>query len=202
MKKIKKDTIVLPKLTTPAAIQSFLNSIPYNFEKNEETVSSITKSLKRNSIHCIEGAFIAYYALKKIGFTAYLLDLKASKPDTDHVITIFKYKNHWGAISKTNHSVLRFRDPIYKTYRELALSYFHEYFLPKNGKKTLVSFSKPFSLEKYQEKYIYGDELWDIALALDESKHFPFVPKHSHIKIRPVDKTEINAYLSTVEWRK
>ena len=145
----KKELTILKKLTTPIKIQNFLDSIPRNSEKNGETYMSPRQVLTQNKAHCFEGALVAALALWLHNEPPLLLDLKANHIDDDHVLALYRRNNYWGAISKTNHATLRFRDPVYKTLRELALSYFHEYFENDHGKKTLRQYSaRPFDLRK------------------------------------------------------
>ena len=103
-----------------------------------------------------------------------LLDLQtaADVPDTDHVVALFRRRGRWGAVSKTNHAVLRYREPVYRTVRELALSYFHEYFLD-DGRKTLRAYSRPFDLRKHLRRGWLTDErdLHWLVDALDASPH-------------------------------
>ena len=154
---------------------------------------SVRRMLQNNKAHCFEGAMLAAAVLWYHGEKPLLLDLKCDGYDTDHVVALFKKNNHWGAISKTNHSVLRYREPIYKTIRELSMSYFHEYFTEK-GKKTLRSYSKPFNLTKFKKDWIISErDLWDISEALDNSKHFPFMTKIMRKSLRKADKVEILA---------
>ena len=192
----KKEQNVFNKLNTPAKIQDFLDRMPFNFEEEGETYRSPREVLKAGKAHCFEGAVFAAAALYFHGRKALLLDLKVSdlKNDADHTVALFKENDLWGAISKTNHAVLRFRDPIYKTIRELAMSYFHEYFLD-DGKKTLISFSTPFDIvKKFGEKWITAEEDLDkIALALDKSKHFPIYPASQKKYIRNASPIEIKA---------
>lgn len=175
-------------------MQDFLDKVPFNFEKEGETYWSPKKSLKENKMHCFEGAIFACACLKKNKIENYLMDLKVKdlKKDSDHTLCIFKINEYWGAISKTNHSVLRWRDPIYKNYRELAMSYFHEYFL-ETGEKTLKSFSKPFHIfKKFGDIWIESDQdLDEIAETLDKSPHINFVPEKNKKMIRKAGKTEI-----------
>ena len=130
------------------------------------------------------------------------LKVKNLKKDSDHTLCLFKINNFWGAISKTNHSVLRFRDPIYKTPSELALSYFHEYFLD-SGEKTLKSFSKPFDIwRRFGSSWInQKEDLDEIAEALDKSPHEDFVPASNAKYVRRAGKTEIKG-ASITEWKK
>lgn len=196
----KKELQVLKKLSTPSKIQDFLNTLPFNFEKKGETYMSPRRVLQNKTAHCFEGALLAALALQIQGEQPILLDLKTNESDQDHVVTLYKKNGYYGAISKTNHGVLRFRDPIYKNIRELALSYFHEYFLNKNGKKTLISYSKPFNLKKIKTDWRTSEEeLWDIVDRLDNSPHFPFIPVKNKKFIRKADKIERKAG-SVTEW--
>ncbi len=190
----KKEISIISKLNTPIKIQDFLDNIPFNFENDGETYYSPRRALQENKAHCFEGALLSLVALRYHNIESYLLDLKAKRPDSDHVITLFKQNNYWGAISKTNHGVLRFRDPIYKTVRELALSYFHEYFLD-DGWKTLISFSKPFDpFKKFDYSWLAEeDDLDTIAEALDKSLHTKFIPKINNRLIKKATQTEIEA---------
>lgn len=183
------------KLSSPAKIQDYLNSISYNFEKNEETCMSPRRVLTAKCAHCLEGAYFAAAVLWYHGEKPLLLDLRSTKQDLDHVVALFKCNGYWGAISKTNHAVLRYREPIYKTLRELVLSYFHEYFLNSNGQKTLREYSRPFDLRKFGQSWITGmDELWDIGALLDDSPHMSVLPKGLLPKtLRKADSIEIKA---------
>ena len=195
---------IIKKLNTPQKIQDFLDQVPFNFEEKGETYLPPQKVLEENKMHCFEGAVFACVCLQQNGFKSYLLDLKVKdlKKDSDHTLCVFQINGFWGAISKTNHSVLRFRDPIYKSYRELAMSYYHEYFL-NSGEKTLKSFSKPFDIFKiFGEKWInQKEELDEIAEALDKSSHFDFVPTKNKKFIRRASETEIKG-ATIAEWPK
>ncbi len=180
------------KLKSPALIQDFLNSIPYNFEKSGETCKSPRTVLSTKSAHCLEGAYLAAAVLWYHGHKPLLLDLRSTKNDLDHVVAIYKKDGYWGAISKTNHAVLRYREPIYKTIRELALSYFHEYFLD-DGTKTMRDYSIPFNIQKFGKSWITSeDDLWEIGAALDDSPHTKILPSTLK-KLRKADKIEIVA---------
>ena len=137
---------VFKKLDSPNKIQDFLDSLPINFELKGETYMSPRRVLRTKTAHCFEGALVAAAALAYHGKKPLLLDLRTSADDEDHVVTLYRENGYWGAISKTNHPVLRYRDGVYKTPRELVMSYFHEYFMSKNGKKTLREYSNPFDL--------------------------------------------------------
>jgi hypothetical protein len=185
---------VLRNLNTPQKIQDFLNKLPFNFEKNNRYMSP-KHILKSRKAHCFEGALLAAAALWAHGLSPLLLDLKVKEGvgDTDHVVVLFNQHGEWGALSKTNHAVLRYREPVYKTVRELAMSYFHEYFLP-NGNKTLRSFSKPFDLSKFGSGWISADtDLYHLAEALDRAPHVPILSKKQIQNLRKADTIEIKA---------
>lgn len=209
---------ILKKLNTPQKVQDFLDTLPFNFEREGETYLSPKMVLEQKTAHCFEGALFAAACFKEVGIEHYLLDLKVKdlKKDSDHVVCVFKINGYFGAISKTNHSVLRYRDPIYKTPRELALSYFHEYFLDSGppatlrkrrlawraGEKTLASFSKPFDVwKRFGDAWVESEEdLDEIAEALDTSLHINFVPEENKKMIRKAGKTEIVGAAVT-EWK-
>lgn len=199
---MKKNQII-KKLNTPGKVQDFLDKVPFNFGKGGETYMPPLKSLKAKKMHCFEGAVFACFCLQEHGIKNYLLDLKVKnlKKDSDHTLCVFRTNGYWGAISKTNHSVLRWRDPIYKSIRELAMSYFHEYFLD-TGEKTLQSYSKPFDLwKKFGTDWVNGEkDLDDMAKALDKSPHIDFVPQKNKSLIRKAGKTEIKG-ASITEWK-
>jgi hypothetical protein len=193
---------IVRALSTPAKIQDFVNLIPINFSKNGDTLYSPRRVLRERKAHCVEGALLAAAALQRIGHKPLLMDLKTVEGDSDHVVALFKEKNRWGAISKTNHIVLRYREPVYASPRELAMSYFHEYFLD-TGKKTMRSFSRPFDLSRNVRKdwMIAEDDLWEIALALDDSPHENILAQGQARRLRNADPIEIQAG-KIEEWHK
>lgn len=192
---------VFKKLNTPIKIQDYLDSLPINWGKHGHTYMSPRRVLREQKMHCLEGALFAALALWVHGEKPLLMDLKADGDD-DHVVALYKRNGYWGAISKTNHATLRFRDPIYKTLRELAVSYFHEYFVNKTGKKVLRSYSEPFALKKWGSDWVTSEEdLSNLVDALDGSVHHKiFSPKNKRF-IRKADSMEKKAG-SLIEWKK
>lgn len=181
----------LKKLNTSEKVQDFLNAMPFNHERDGETYRSVEEALRAGKAHCFEGALIAAAALALHGQKPLLLDLYTNKKDIDHVVVLFRKNGRWGAISKTNHAVLRYREPVYLSVRELVMSYFHEYFLP-DGRKTLVSYSRPFDLRKTKVDWISSKEnLQALVDALDSSPHVPILPK-GH-RLRRAEPIEIKA---------
>jgi hypothetical protein len=198
------------KLSSPQKIQAFLDSIPENFPTAREGIQTPRQVLKSRKAQCIEGAVLAATALAYHGREPLLMDFQTTNDDEDHVLSIFKEGRYWGAISKTNHPVLRWRDPIYQSLRELAMSYFHEYYLwndkyhkvsRKNlGKKTLRTYSAPFDLKRYSPKRLLEAKDLDwLAEDLDISRHFPTVPKGLTPMLRLASRIETEA-MKMEEW--
>ncbi len=198
----KEELSVLKSLNTPSKIQDFLNSLKTNFEESGETCMSPSLILKNKKAHCMEGALLAATALRLQGHPPLILDMESTKNDFDHVVALFKQHNHWGAIGKTNHAVLRYREPIYKTPRELVMSFFHEYFLNSNGKKTLRTYSSPVNLSRFDKlNWISSQEpVWFIPDHLTKIKHFPILNRKQIRTLRKADKIEIQAG-NLVEYR-
>ncbi len=188
----KEEIKLFSKLNSPQKIQDFLDTLTFNFEKKGETCMSPRRVLREKKANCIEAAFFACACLWLTGEKPLILSLKVNdKNDDDHAIALYKQNGYWGAISKTNHSVLRFRDPVYKTVRELAMSYFHEYFLQANGKKTMTGYSSPINLKKFGEKWITEEkDLWNMSGFIYDSKHFETVPKLNQKFIRKAHRIE------------
>jgi hypothetical protein len=190
----KSELAVFQSLNTPAKIQTFVNKIPINFERQKETLMSPRGVLKKRKAHCIEAAILAASILWYHGHEPWLVDLKTVDNDLDHVLSVFKIDNKWGAITKTNHAVLRYREPIYRDIRELVISYFHEYYL-ENRKKTLRSYTRLFNLKRFKRKSFITSEknLWYIGTALDRVKHYPLLTRKQIRSLRLVDRIEIKA---------
>lgn len=194
---------VYRRLNTPHKIQTFLNSLPANFELSGETCMSPRKVLEIKTAHCMEGAMLAASILRYHGHKPLVMDLRAKRPDQDHVVTLYRVGDFWGAISKTNHAVLRYREPIYRTLRELALSYFHEYFDNKTGKKNLREYSVPVNLSRFDsiDWETTDKDLWDIVDAVDNARHFNLITKKQEQHLRRAEAIEIQAGEIT-EWTK
>ena len=150
--------------------------------------------------HCAEGAVFAAATLAYHGWPPLLMDIRALPSDQDHIVTLFRERGLWGAISKTNHAILRWRDPIYRSVRELAMSYAHEYCLP-GGKKSMLSFSKPFSLKRYAPKdwVVAPEDLDQLLVDLDTSLHRPVAPPPALRNRRRVSRVELLSQ-DVVEW--
>lgn len=162
----------LRAMRTPAGIQRYLDSIPYHLPISSRSPRVV---LRTGSAHCLEGATFAAAALRVLGFPPLVLDLEADR-DTDHVIAVFKMRGHWGAVAKSNFAGCRYREPIYRTLRELALSYFPIYFNLR-GERTLRRYSRPVNLSRFDHlDWMTSEEpIWFIAEHLCDIPHWPLL---------------------------
>jgi hypothetical protein len=193
---------VFARLGSPHKVQDFVDRVPVNLEETGETILSPRRVLRENRAHCIEGALFAAACFAYHGQPALILNFQASAIDVDHVVTLFRRGRLWGAISKTNHAVLRWRDPVYRTVRELAMSYFHEYLAP-NGKKSLRAISRPFDLGRYApESWVTAEQdLEWLQDKLNELSHAPLLPRAIIPRLRDISPLERQA-LTLVERKK
>lgn len=189
---------ILKRLSSPAKVQDFLDSLPMNFSDDDPCLCP-RQVLKQRTAHCMEGALLAAAALQLHGHRPLLLDLTTTPQDEDHVVALFRQKfgksTYWGAISKTNHAVLRYREPIYKNVRELAMSYFHEYFLNTTGEKTLRTFSRPFDLTRFNKLNWQTSQegIMEIIQTMADSPHEEILNAQQKKNLRRADSIEIKA---------
>lgn len=180
---------------TPNDIQIFLNSIPYSTHKICQSPYFV---MKKRSAHCAEGAYFAAAVFKFMGYEPQVVDLSAENDD-DHVIAVFKKDGLWGAVAKSNTTVLRYREPVYRTIRELAMSYFEMYFNTL-GDKSLTGYSLPINMNKFNKlNWLMTDENLDspIGDVLTAAKHFPLVPENIRKKLHKVDPDLVKACFMT-----
>ena len=168
----KEEVKFLKTLSNPDKIQAFLDSLDYN--SNYECRSP-RWVMKKRSAHCFEGALFAAAALQFIGYKPLIVDMRAVNDD-DHVIAIFKEDGHWGAVAKSNFTSLRFREPVYRSLRELIMSYF-DFFFNIYGYKSLRYYSVPFDLKKYESRNwtTTDEDLEYIGDKIESLHHFPVV---------------------------
>lgn len=195
---------IFAKLNSAKKIQDYLDTLSINFEVGKETYMSPRRVIRHKTAHCFEGALFAAAAFAYHGKKPLLLDLVTIARDEDHVVTLFRDPpiggGLWGAISKTNHPILRYRDPVYKSVRELAMSYFHEYMMD-DGTKSLRKFSGAFDLSRYApEKWVTEEkDLFWLVEALDGSRHFDVAPQKAIRKLRKASPLEVRA-INNTEW--
>ncbi len=175
----------LRALKTPIGIQRFLDQIPYHLAG---TAWSPRKVLQEKTAHCLEGAIFAAAAQRILGFPPLILDLEAEQ-DTDHVLAVFKMRGHWGAIAKSNYVGCRYREPVHRTLRELALSYFNTYFNLR-GERTLRRYSRPVNLARFDRDAWMTSEkgVWFIAEYLCDIPHRPLLHRGLEKHLTRVDR--------------
>jgi hypothetical protein len=167
------DLRVLRALKTPAQIQKFIDGLTYQYA---DTAGSPHRVLRERKGHCLEGALLAAAALRVNGREPLLMDLEAVRDD-DHVIALYREGGLWGGIAKSNFAGLRFRAPVYRTLRELALSYFENYYNLR-GERTLRSYSIPVNLKRLDGLHwmIAEEDVWCVPELLIAARHYPLFP--------------------------
>lgn len=176
---------LLEPLGSPAKIQEFLDSIPYNTTKR--TLSPLLV-LKERMAHCMDGGLLAASALRRLGYPPLIVDLSAENDD-DHIIAVFREGKCWGAIAKSNTTVLRFREPVYRSLRELAMSYFDMYY-NLNGHKSLRSYSRTMDLSRFDDRNweTTEDDLEFIGDYTYTVRHYPLLTKKQILSLNNVPK--------------
>jgi len=164
---------VLRRLDSPRKIQRFLTALRQNFEPDGDSCRPVRVVLRSRSAHCIEAAMLAAAALWVHGEPPLLLDLRAEEGhDVDHVVALYRRNGCWGTLAKANGPMLRERDPVYRSLRELSMSYFHEY-VNKRGRRTLREYSRPYDLRGLDPaRWVSGEQdVWELVDRLDAHPH-------------------------------
>ena len=178
----------LRALKTPAGVQKFLDELPYNLSYDAR---SPKKVLSDRTASCLEGGLFAAAGLRILGFPPLIFDLEAEQ-DTDHVVAIFKMRGHWGAVAKSNFTGCRYREPVYRSLRELAMSYFNIYFNLR-GERTLRRYSRPVNLTRFDHlAWMTTDKpIWFIAEYLCEIPHISLLTPAMEKNLTRVDHRTI-----------
>jgi len=173
----RREYATLRRLRSPEKIQQFLYRLKQNFEPDGDSCNSVRVVLRKRRAHCIEGAMLAACALWIHGEPPLLLDFQAVH-DFDHVVAVFRRNGRWGAISKTNGIGLRWRDPVYRSLRELAMSYLHEYY-NKRDRKTLRTYSRPYDLRRMKpgDWVTAEDGAWSLVDNLEATRHYKLMTR-------------------------
>ncbi|MBI3636479.1 MAG: hypothetical protein HY216_09765 [Candidatus Rokubacteria bacterium] len=184
----------LHALRSPVGVQRALDTMPYHLASTAWTPRRV---LRERTAHCLEGAVFAATALRVLGFPPLLVDLEAVQ-DTDHVIAVFRVRGHWGAIAKSNFSGLRYREPVYRTLRELAMSYFEGY-INLRGERTLRAYSRPVNLGRFDQRrpgWMTSDgDVWWVAEHLLTVRHTPLLPAALVRRLTRADRRSLAAAL-------
>ncbi len=176
---------LLSRLRSPHHVQGFLDAAPYATEPIYRSPRSV---LRDGKAHCFDGAMFAAAALERLGYPPLLIDMRAVRDD-DHVLAVFRRQGGWGAVGKSNFVGLRGRDPVYRSLRELAMSYFEGYFNSER-ERTLRSVSRPLRLTAFERlRWRTDDAAMDvIAARLDASPHTPLLSTGQARRLSPVDE--------------
>jgi hypothetical protein len=184
----------LRALRTPYGIQRALDAMPYHLAS---TAWSPRRVLRASTAHCLEGAVFAAAALRVLGFPPLLLDLEAVQ-DSDHVLAVYRARGHWGAIAKSNFAGLRYREPVYRSVRELVMSYFEGY-INLRGERTLRAYSRPVNLARFDRSrpgWMTADgDLWWIAEHLAGVRHTRLLAPAIVRGLHRVDERSLDAAL-------
>ena len=181
----------LAQLTTPNKIQAFIDEIAYN---TEVTYRCPLRVLRERIAHCFDGALFAAAILRRLGYPPLILYMISNDRDDDHLLALFKRDGHWGAVAKSNFVGLRFREPVYRTLRELVMSYFEQYYNVER-KKTLRSYTVPLNLKVFDQfGWMVKDEpLSRVARRLDEIRRFPVLTRRMIAGLSMVDERSYQA---------
>ncbi|HRS51122.1 MAG TPA: hypothetical protein P5268_07190 [Candidatus Marinimicrobia bacterium] len=180
-------------LSSPLKIQTFLDETPYSTEPIYRSPLSV---LRDHRAHCFDGALFAAAALRRLGYPPLIVEMLPNERDDDHLLAVYKRNNHWGAVAKSNFVGLRYREPIYRTLRELLLSYFEDYFNIA-GEKTLRGYTLPLNLTTCDRwNWMTEDEhLDEIAKCLDRQRRVNLLTQEMEQNLAPVDKRRLKAGL-------
>jgi hypothetical protein len=180
----KKDLSVIRSLTTPAAVQRFLDSIPYSTDKFYRCPKAVARD---RTAHCFDGAVFAAAMLRRIGHAPLIVDMQAVRDD-DHVIAIFKRNGKFGAVAKSNFVGLRFREPIHRDIRELVMTYFPSFY-NMNGEYSLRQFTVPLDLSLYDRLHweFVDEPMEEIGLKLS---YIPVTKLMTPAEIRSLQKVD------------
>lgn len=187
----------LRALKTPYGIQRFLDAMPYHLATS---AWSPRRVLRERTAHCLEGAIFAAAALRANGRPPLIIDFEAER-DTDHVLAVYKERGHWGAVAMSNYTGCRYREPVHRTLRELAISYFDVYF-NLAGDRTLRTFSRPVDLKRFDrlDWMTTEKEVWFIPEQLLAIPHTPLLAPRMAKRLHRVDKRSLAAGLVGHRW--
>jgi hypothetical protein len=183
----------LSGLDTPALIQDYLNDIPYS---DDDFYRCPLRVLRERKAHCFDGALFAAMALRLLGYPPLILELVPNERDDDHLLAVFKNYDHWGAVAQSNFTGIRFREPVYRSLRELVMSYFEDFFNAR-GEKTLVAYRTSINLKVFDHlNWMSSDSgLETLADSMDRYKVFPVITDEMAANLALADKRSLQAGL-------
>lgn len=189
----RAETAILRRLSTPEKVQRYLDDLTYNVEPDGDTVRSPRRVMRDRTAHCAEGAFLAAAAFRLHGRPPLLVDLEADNDD-DHVLAVYRDRGLWGSVATSKFSGLRFRAPVYRTIRELVMSYFEDYF-NWDGDRTLRAYSRPLSLARFDRVgwMTAEEDLWLVVEWLAEARHTTLIRPATAKRLPRVDPRSYKA---------
>ena len=188
-----KERAIVSGFTSPAGIQAFLDSIPYS---PDDFYRCPLRVLQDRTAHCFDGAMFAAMALRRIGYPPLILDMLSNGRDDEHLPALFKDAGGWGAVAKSNFVGLRFREPVYRTLRELVMSYFEQYYNLER-EKTLRGYTGPLNLKSFDRlNWMTADEAMErIAKRTDEIRRVMLIDAEMEKRLSLVDDRSYQAGL-------
>ena len=191
----KKELKLISGLTSPVKIQAFLDSIPYSAE---DIYRCPARVLRDRKAHCFDGAMFAAAALRRLGYPPLILDMLPHNDD-DHLLALYQREGHWGAVAKSNFVGLRFREPVYRTLRELVMSYFEDFY-NVDHEKTLRGYTVPLNLSALDPlNWMTCDETMDaISDKLDKTRKVYLLTDKMVASLALVDERSYQAGLMGV----
>ena len=189
----KPERQVMAQLTTPSRIQAFLDEFPYSVESNYRCPLRV---FRERIAHCFDGALFAAAALRRLGYPPLVLNMLPNDRDDDHMLALYRRDRYWGAVAKSNFVGLRFREPIYRTLRELVMSYFEQFYNVER-EKTLRSYTVPLNLKAFDRfNWMMSDEpLERIGQRLDEIRKIRVLTRRMIAGLSPIDERSYRAGL-------
>jgi len=189
----RSEVAALHRLSTPEHVQAYLDGLPYNLEPDGDTLRSPRRVLRDGTAHCAEGAFFAAAAFRVNGRPPLIVDLVAVRDD-DHVLAVFREKGLWGAVAISKFAGLRYRSPVYRTIRELVMSYFDHYY-NWDGERTLRAYSRPISLARFDRVgwMTAEDDLWTVSEHLVRVRHTRLITPAAVRRLGRLDRRSYEA---------
>ena len=193
----RSERLILSDLTTPHKIQEFLDGIPYS---TDPVYRCPLRVLQDRVAHCFDGALFAAALMRRIGHPPMITHMLPNNRDDDHLLALFRIEEHWGAVAKSNFTGLRYREPIYRSLRELIMSYFEQYYNVA-GEKTLRGYTAPLDLTLFDsEDWMISDAcLEQIAQRTDEIRRFALLTPQMEAGLSTVDERSLKAGLMGAE---
>jgi hypothetical protein len=164
----RKEWRIIKSHPTPREVQRFLSSLPYNHEKEGATCQSFRSVIRENRAHCLEGALTAAVILEQHGYPPLLVSVE-SQDKLDHVLFLYKKNNRYGAVARSRDPGLHGRKPVFRTVRDLVMSYFDAY-IDRSGRITGYAVASLDDLGNYDWRFSTRN-VWKVERYLQEIPH-------------------------------